>query len=69
MGKYVVYLQHQLFTLTMGNYINSIYTSDLNSQKVNFILRYIKIYNAISSYPKTAIFSYVDVTETPVTKQ
>ena len=68
-GKIVLYLQRDLFNLIMGKYINSINESDLNSQKVDFITKSIKRHYARTTYPKTVIFSYNDVAETPITKQ
>ena len=53
----------------MGKYINSICACDLNCQKLDFISKYMSMHYAISTYPKTVIFSYSDMTETPIIKQ
>ena len=53
----------------MGKYINSIYIYEMNMGKIDFIIKSIGWYYAISTYPKTLTFSHRDLTETPINKQ
>ena len=53
----------------MGKYINSICACDLNCQKVDFTSKSMIMHYAISSLPKTVIFSYNDAEESAISKE